>query len=322
MEIRIDPRQIRERVKLFVATPMYGGQCMGMYTKSMCDLTTMCVQMGIDMRAYYLFNESLITRARNYCVDEFMRSDCTHLLFIDSDIGFDAQDVLALLALCTDDSPYDVIGGPYPKKTIAWEKVIQAVNAGAGKDNPNQLEDYVGDYVFNPVGGVTEIKISEPAEVSEIGTGFMLTRRKTFEKYAEHYGPIISYKPDHARTEHFDGSREIMMYFQAEIDAYNPTVEYREVLERISKNYKVPTGEVKELLKKVDAKATESSKRYLSEDYLFCKNVRDIGLHVWICPWMKLKHAGSYVFGGSLAALASVGANPTVDESLITKKGM
>jgi predicted lactoylglutathione lyase len=113
-----------------------------------------------------------------------------------------------------------------------------------------------------------------------------------------------------------------MMFFQAEIDTPNPTTEYRDVLERISKNYKVPTHEVKELLAKVDADTASSSKRYLSEDYLFCKNVRDIGMKVWICPWMKLKHAGSYVFGGSLAALASIGANPTVDESLITKKGM
>ena len=150
----------------------------------------------------------------------------------------------------------------------------------------------------------------------------MLVQKDTFRKYAEVYGPRISYRPDHARTEHFDGSREIMMYFQAEIDAPNPAQEYRSVLDRLSKNYKVTTNEIKELLAKVDASAAEASKRYLSEDYLFCKNVREAGMKVWICPWIKLKHAGSYVFGGSLAALASVGANPTVDESLISKKGM
>ena len=82
MEIKIELEKLRQ-YKLFVATPMYGGQCAGMYNKSMCDLTTMCVKYGIEMRAYYLFNESLITRARNYCVDEFLRSDSTHMLFID-----------------------------------------------------------------------------------------------------------------------------------------------------------------------------------------------------------------------------------------------
>mgnify|MGYP000341873540 CR=1 FL=1 len=65
----------------------------------------------------FLFNESLITRARNYLVDEFLRSDFTHLLFIDSDIHYNPQDVIAMLAL-----EKDVIGGPYPKKSINWNQ--------------------------------------------------------------------------------------------------------------------------------------------------------------------------------------------------------
>jgi len=279
MEIKIELEKLRQ-YKLFVATPMYGGQCAGMYNKSMCDLTTMCVKYGIEMRAYYLFNESLITRARNYCVDEFLRSDSTHMLFIDSDIGFNPQDVLAMLALQTEESDYDVLGAPYPKKTISWEKIKLAVNRGAADKDPAYLENFVGDYVFNPVGDKKEIPIGEPAEVLETGTGFMMIRRKTFEKYKEAF-PQYSYKPDHARSEAFDGSREILMYFQADIDP--------------------------------------ESRRYLSEDYLFCQNVRKIGLKVWLCPWMKLQHVGSYVFGGSLAAIASIGAAPTVDESQLGK---
>ena len=87
MEIKVSFEELRKK-KLFVATPMYGGQCHGMFAKSMADLSAICAKYGIEMRAYYLFNESLITRARNYCVDEFMRSDFTHMMFIDSDIGF------------------------------------------------------------------------------------------------------------------------------------------------------------------------------------------------------------------------------------------
>ena len=62
------------------------------------------------------------------------------------------------------------------------------------------------------------------------------------------------------------------------------------------------------------------SKRYLSEDYMFCYNVRKAGMKVWMCPWMQLKHTGSYTFGGSLAALAAIGANATADISKIGKK--
>lgn len=282
MEITIQIEELRKR-KLFLAVPMYGGQCAGMFAKSVADLASICTSHGIEMRSYFLFNESLITRARNYCVDEFMRSGMSHMMFIDSDIGFDPRDVIAMMALQSDDTEYDVIAGPYPKKCISWEKIKIAVDKGIADDDPNVLERFVGDYVFNPKGGGGSIRIDIPVEVSEVGTGFMMTRRSTFEKFEKAY-PQYSYKPDHVRTEHFDGSREIMQYFQAEIDP--------------------------------------KSKRYLSEDYWFCQKLIDINCKIWYCPWMKLQHVGSYIFGGSLADLASIGAPATADPSLLkrTKK--
>ena len=131
MEIKIDLEALRKR-KLFVATPMYGGQCGGMYTRSICDLTALCVKYGIEVRSYFLFNESLITRARNYCVDEFLRSDAEHMLFIDSDIGFNPQDVIAMMALQSPESPYDVMAGPYPnfKLNVLGTAVVATVIMG------------------------------------------------------------------------------------------------------------------------------------------------------------------------------------------------
>jgi hypothetical protein len=239
---------------------------------------------GIDIKFFYLFNESLITRARNYCVDEFMRSDYTHLMFIDSDIGFDPNDVLTLAALMDPDAEEadrkDIMCGPYPKKTIAWEKIKMAVDKGFADDNPGELERFVGDYVFNPAEGQTQVRIDEPVKVLEGGTGFMMVTKHAFEKFNEHY-PDYSYRPDHVRTKHFDGSREIMMYFQALID--------------------------------------EKTKRYLSEDYMFCQWMQKVGVDVWMAPWMRLQHTGSYTFGGSLADLAAVGAAATADVDSIKK---
>ena len=279
-EVKVSIEELRKR-KLFLATPMYGGNCVGMYTRAIADLSAVCAKYGIPLQLYFLFNESLITRARNYCADEFLRSDATHMLFIDSDIGFNPQDVLALLAIQDDDSPYDVIGAPYPKKCISWEKVKQAVDKGFADEDPNKLEKFVGDYVFNPKGGQREIPIGEPVEVMEMGTGFMMIRRKTFDKYKEVF-PHLHYKPDHIRTEAFDGSREIMAYFDCIIDPV--------------------------------------SKRYLSEDYMFCYNVQKAGMRVWFCPWMQTQHVGTYVFGGSLADLASIGASATADAGMLKKE--
>ena len=279
MEIKIHTDELR-KCKLFVATPMYGGQCAGMFARSVADLSALCTHHGIPLQMYFLFNESLITRARNYCVDEFMRSDATHMLFIDSDIGFNPQDVIALLALQQQNEEYDVIGGPYPKKCISWEKIKHAVDKGVADKDPGILEKFVGDYVFNPKSGTGAIPIGEPAEVLEIGTGFMMIRRKTFEVFNERF-PQYLYKPDHVRTKHFDGSRKIMMYFQAEVDP--------------------------------------KSERYLSEDYWFCQKLQEAGLRTWLCPWMQLQHVGTYIFGGSLADLASIGASATADADQLKK---
>lgn len=279
IEISVSIEELRKR-SIFVATPMYGGMCTGQYCKSTADLATLATQYQMDVRFFYLYNESLITRARNYLVDEFMRSGCTHLMFIDSDIGFDPNDVIALSVISGLEGDKQIVCGPYPKKCISWEKIKRAVDKGFADKNPEALSKYVGDYVFNPTEGQTEIRLDEPVEVLEGGTGFMMIRRDAFEQYAAAY-PQFSYKPDHVRTEHFDGSREIHAFFDCVIDP--------------------------------------ESKRYLSEDYMFCQWARKIGIKVWLCPWMKLEHQGTYVFGGSLVDLAQVGASATADESLLNK---
>jgi hypothetical protein len=109
----------------------------------------------------------------------------------------------------------------------------------------------------------------------------MMIHRDALTKFNEKF-PEYLYKPDHVRTEHFDGSREIMMYFQAEVDP--------------------------------------KSKLYLSEDYWFCQKAQEAEIRTWFCPWMKLQHVGSYIFGGSLADLASIGVSATADAGVLKKK--
>lgn len=260
-KVEIPLSELRKR-KLFVATPMYGGSCCGPFAKSCVDLNMICAHYGVPIQFFFLFNESLITRARNYLVDEFLRSDATHLMFIDADITFEPKDVLALLAF-----DREVIGGPYPKKTIAWERVYDAAKLGLCDGNPARLQEFVSDYVFNIVPGTEQVRLDEPAPVLEIGTGFMCVRRDVFERFAAAY-PTQFFRPDHNRTTQFDGSREICAFFDTVIDP--------------------------------------DTKRYLSEDYMFCQWARKIGVQIWLCPWMKLQHTGFYVFGGSLDALAEL----------------
>ena len=266
MQLEISVDELR-KMKLFVATPMYGGMCHGMYAKSALDLQACCAQYGVEVKFSFIFNESLITRARNYLVDEFLRSGMTHLLFIDADIHYDPRDVIALLAL-----KKDVIGGPYPKKSIKWGSVIEGV-----KKNPNitpaELEKVAGDFVFNPVPGTEKFSIGEPIPVLEIGTGYMLIKREVFGQLKDKF-PGIEYKPDHVGQENFDGSRMIHAYFDTVIDTK-------------------------------DSYIGGGSMRYLSEDYMFCQMWRKIGGEIWLCPWMKTHHIGTYAFTGDMAAVAN-----------------
>ena len=267
MEIQVKVEDLKKN-KLFVATPMYGGMAHGLYLKSCLDLQGIMSRYGVDVKFSFLFNESLITRARNYLVDEFLRSDCTHLLFLDSDIHYNPQDVVALLAL-----DKDVIGGPYPKKSINWNNIAHAARNHPDLE-PRELETLVGEYVFNVVKGTSQFSVTEPLEVLEIGTGFMLVKREVFDKMAVEY-PNIRYKPDHVGQAHFDGSRYIHAYFDTVIDTK-------------------------------DSITGGGSERYLSEDYMFCQMWRKMGGDIFLCPWMKTQHIGTYAFSGNMPKVAEL----------------
>lgn len=275
MEITISQKELQKR-KIFVATPMYGGQCHGNYCKSSVDLANLCNRYNIKLKFYYLYNESLITRARNYCADEFLRSDCTHLMFIDSDISYKAEDVLSLAAL-----DKDIIGGAYPKKTIAWEKIYKACHTDNEsikreiEKDPKFLQHFIGDFVFNPIEDTKTINLNEPVEVSEIGTGFMMIKKEALEKFSDYHK--LTYKPDHLRSEHFSGDRDINIFFDTVVDP--------------------------------------KSRRYLSEDYMFCRYAIQAGLTVWLCPWMEFQHIGTFHFGSSLKAMASINTHHSYDKN-------
>lgn len=291
MELSIKVEDLR-KAKVFVATPMYGGSANGLFVKSCLDLQGLCTQYGVEIRFSFLFNESLITRARNYLVDEFLRSEFTHLLFIDADINFYPQDVLALLAL-----DKDVIGAPYPKKTINWRNIAQALIQNPAT-NPGELEKLAGDYVFNPVPGTQQFNVNEPLEVLELGTGYMLVKREVFDKFKEQY-PRLNYKPDHVGQANFDGSRYIHAYFDTVIDTgYTfDDVHRLMVLAAAGENVQERFANLLEVEK-------TASHRYLSEDYMFCQYWRKIGGKIWLCPWIKTQHVGTYAFTGDMPAIA------------------
>jgi hypothetical protein len=48
-----------------------------------------------------------------------------------------------------------------------------------------------------------------------------------------------------------------------------------------------------------DTMIDKDSGRYLSEDYMFCKYIKKLGIKIWLAPWIKLSHVGTNVFSGT-----------------------
>jgi len=155
---------------------MYGGVCCGTYTQSVLPLQPVLRQHGWDCVFSFMFNESLITRARNALTNIFMKSDCTHLMFIDSDIRFNPHDIVKMI-----EADKEIICGIYPKKEINWATVQNAMNNGVPYD---QLKHHTGSFVVNLVGYQTEVtvRLDEPCEIWNGGTGFMLIEKSVFKK--------------------------------------------------------------------------------------------------------------------------------------------
>jgi len=164
-------------VKLFIATPQYGGMCSGYFCQSMLQFQNLLTQVGVQASYSFLFNESLITRARNALVHGFLKTDYTHLFFIDADIKASAQELLGMVGFSDE---CDILCGIYPKKEINWPNVQQAFQNGVPV---NEVSRYTGSFVINLVGyqGEQTVAVDKPAEVWNGGTGCMLIARSVFE---------------------------------------------------------------------------------------------------------------------------------------------
>jgi len=160
--MKINTTEFLKQQKLYFGVPMYGGMCNVETVKGLMDISAIFTKLSINYYHEFMSNESLITRARNNIVANFLSTDATHLMFIDADIGFTGHDILKLLC-----DNQDVVGGLYPKKSLPTSYVVNNLSRPLTvEDNPNLVE------------------------VSNIGTGFMMIKRHVLERMIEHYSDL------------------------------------------------------------------------------------------------------------------------------------
>lgn len=147
-----------KRPSVFVATPAYDGKVDTDFAMSLAETAMAATAHGILFRASVMGNGAFIDLARNTFVQFFLESDCTHLLFIDSDLKWDP---MAALMLVTSDKP--VCAGVYRKR--------------------QEPESYPVQYLEEPGGGLT-VHDNKWVKCSRVPTGFLCIRRDVVEKMA------------------------------------------------------------------------------------------------------------------------------------------
>lgn len=184
---------------------MYGGLCAGPFLQGCLLFSRLAQSVNLQTRWSFLYNESLITRARNALVDKFMQTDSTHLLFVDADIQFSGTDVMSMLAF-SDECP--ILCGAYPKKEINWQGAHAAAIGGMPAD---KIKEFAGSFVINLVDYVRSQTIAgmRPVEVWNGGTGFMLIQRSVFEKMKDHVPSYVN---------GLDNTKRIFEYFATSIE--------------------------------------------------------------------------------------------------------
>ena len=156
--------KVKKQIKLFIATPAFGHQVTTNYMNSvMRFVSTSHPKLQVSTAIHLQSGMALVTQARNNCVASFLKSDCTHFFFIDSDIGFEPEAVFRLL-----EKDEEVVLTPYAVKGFGNNYALQFIVHFPDRNNVQIGKD-----------GFVEITAGP--------TGFMMIKRQAFEKLIKAY---------------------------------------------------------------------------------------------------------------------------------------
>jgi len=87
-----------DKCNIAIATPCHGNKVEINYLHSIVAMTHLLRSHNAQFQLLTVPNEALVMRSRNHLVWQFMQTDCTHLFFVDSDMGWKAPAILRLLS--------------------------------------------------------------------------------------------------------------------------------------------------------------------------------------------------------------------------------
>jgi hypothetical protein len=162
--------------RVFFALPAYDFKVSLKLATSLVKFAMVAPQIyGVGMQIGSICGCSVVSRARNLLARQFLDSDCTDLMFIDSDINFDPADVFRLLAWTTDKG----IAAGIPVARKKNKVFISTLDM-----------DEAGCVQMNAMGLV---------KAKRVATAFMMVQRKVFEDMDQKM-PDLEYWDENTQT--------------------------------------------------------------------------------------------------------------------------
>jgi len=177
MKPELDPYV--EKKKVFIATPAYDGRVWNTYAQSMIVAAQECYRQHIEVCSSIPSNGAFIEVMRNILVKRFLETDCTHLMWVDADLGFPQAAIAGLVH-----AGLRVCAGVYPQREPETRFVVKLPN-----DTANVVDGWL--------------------EVERCPGGFMCIEREVLEDMSCR-APVVDLKreghvPMIYRTEMRDG---------------------------------------------------------------------------------------------------------------------
>lgn len=152
-------------MSLMIALPCHGGIVSEKTTMSLFNLGKLLVRRNIPHGLFTQANSSLITIGRSKIANFFINNtDHEYLFFLDSDIGFNPEDVIKLLS-----HQVDIVSGAYPMKTMPIRYCIDIL----------EPKEKRGDLI----------------KITGNGMGFVLIHRNVFLDMSRHFQNLKYFPP-------------------------------------------------------------------------------------------------------------------------------
>lgn len=260
--------------KIFICTPVYGTPSTAFVSLAYHQKHIALVRDPTIASGAQFVNADLV-RTRSRAVHAFLNPppnhpECDWLLFWDADTIPEDMRVVGVLTRVARDLGLEVVGLPYPHKSINFENIADGVRNEAeqselGRQTGEELEilgQTVPYHCRTPAQEIPVVSYGDTGEerhipigeVDALGFGFMLLSRKCCEQMTEAYREELIFKDSQ------DGVRsDVVALFMLIIDP--------------------------------------ETRVLLSEDYSFCYRWRKLGGKVY-CAGDTASHVGGHIFKG------------------------